>query len=111
MSRISRDRGNLYEREVATAIEDELGVVTKRKLGQARDSGNDIDITRDNGTRFRLECKRRRVIGNLYEWMQQAQDSCDVPGDTPAVICRADGAKSLVVLTLPDFLSLVRESL
>jgi len=110
MSRISRDRGNLYEREVATAIEDELGVATKRKLGQARDSGNDIDIHTTSGYRFRLECKRRRAIGNLYEWMQQAQDSCE-GSDIPSVVCRADGAKSLVVLTLPDFLRLVRGEL
>lgn len=110
MSKLARDRGAQYEREVCKVIEDVIGVETKRKLGQARDSGNDIDIKRENGTRFRLECKRRRTIGNLYEWLKQSEDSCGF-GDTAVVVCRGDGQKSLAVLDLKDFLMLVGNEL
>jgi high-affinity K+ transport system ATPase subunit B len=107
MSKLARDRGAQFEREVCARIEEVIGIQTKRKLGQARDSGNDIDLKRENGTHFRLECKRRRAIGNLYEWLQQAQDSCSTPGDTPVVVCRGDGEKRLAVMYLDDLLPLI----
>ena len=110
MGKLSRNRGAAYEREVSARIEEILGVEAKRKLGQARDSGNDIDIRRENGTRFRLECKRRRTIGNLYDWMEQATNSCG-PGDTPVIVCRGDGEKSLAVLNLDDLLTLIGNEL
>lgn len=110
MSKLARDRGAAYEREVCKDLERYLGGIFNRKLGQARDSGNDIDIKRENGTVVRLEAKRRRSIGNLYEWMEQATNSCSV-GDTPVVVCRGDNKRSLVVMDLADFLMMVEKDL
>ena len=105
MSKLSRDRGQSYEREICTALSDHLGITIRRQLGQERDGGGDIRTGR-----FLLECKRRRRLGGPYTWMAQATAAAK-PGETPAVIARADGGESLVILRLHDFLRLAREEL
>jgi hypothetical protein len=42
----SRDKGARGEREFAELLSNELGQVVKRKLGQARDGGDDISVGR-----------------------------------------------------------------
>ena len=42
MGRLQRNRGATTEREIANYLTEQLGTVVKRKLGQARDSGEDI---------------------------------------------------------------------
>src|SRR5208282_4924502 len=116
MSKSQRTKGAGGERELCGILSDALGPVVKRKLGQARDSGHDIDLPP-----FRIECKRRKRIANLYEWMAQAAEtyclvlhpdgtSTDL-SDTPVVALRADGKGWLVVLRLGDFIKLAREEI
>lgn len=108
MSNLSRRKGANYELEICKALEEHFGAVFKRNLDQCRDGGNDINVKRENGTVIRLEAKRRRSIGNLYEWMEQATNSCSV-GDTPVVVCRGDNKRSLVVMDFTDFLMMVEK--
>ena len=42
--RAARNKGAAAERELASMLSNELGVVVKRKLGQAREGGDDIQI-------------------------------------------------------------------
>ena len=100
MGASQRRKGAAGEREIAAILTDKLGFAVKRKLGQARDSGHDIDIPGWN-----LEIKRRRRVGNLYEWLAQA----DSKNGSPAVLVRADGHEWLAVIRLEDWIRLIRE--
>ena len=99
----SRRKGAGAEIELCALLNNHLGTALKRKLGQARDSGNDVDLPP-----FKVECKRYKRIGKVYEWMEQATEACEV-GDVPIVACRADGERWLVVMGLDDWVKLARE--
>ena len=105
MAKISRVRGATYEREVANEIFDSLGVRIKRNLKQYQQRDEGDLILGD----YLIECKRRRKIA-VYEFMAQADASWEY-GQTPIVIMRADGEKSLAVMHLPDLLKLLREEI
>jgi hypothetical protein len=90
----NRQRGQEAERELCALIEADLGITTKRLLGQERDRGHDINLGP-----LRIEVKRRKRVGNLYDWLQGAD----------AVAIRGDGQEWLVTLPWPLFARLVRE--
>jgi hypothetical protein len=111
MAKLSRTKGANGERELCTILSDAFGQVVKRKLGQARDSGNDIDLPP-----FRIECKRRKRIANLYEWLTQAGliPGCNYAPDVtviPVVALRADGKDWLITMRLSDWIKLAREEI
>lgn len=102
MSKMQRTKGAQFERETAATLSAELGTVVKRKLGQARDGGDDMEAGP-----FRIECKRRAGIA-VYEWLEQCAAAAQ-PGQVPIVIARADRkADSIVILRLTDFIPLMR---
>lgn len=120
MSKTSRTKGANGEREVCKILSDALGETFTRKLGQARDSGNDIDLGP-----YRVEVKRRKKIA-VTEFMEQAEKACLFasgdwePGHAadyfgklskPLVIMREDGEKWLVMQPLEDWIDLYRESI
>ena len=101
MAKISRQRGATYEREVANDIFEALGVRIKRNLKQYQQSEEGDLIL----GQYLIECKRRKKIA-VHEFMEQADKACE-PGQTPVVIMRADGKKSLAMMHLPDLLALL----
>lgn len=110
--RNNRRRGQCGEREVAAILSDATGLEIKRLLGQERDGGHDIAFGP-----FRIECKRRKRVANLYGWLVQAaingasepgREGLDMAGD-PIVAIRADGQKWLIVQPLSDWIKLARE--
>jgi N-dimethylarginine dimethylaminohydrolase len=105
MAKISRTRGATYEREVANEIFDMLGIRIKRNLKQYQQSEEGDLIL----GQFLIECKRRKKIA-VHEFMEQADKACE-PGQTPVVIMRADGKKSLAMMHLPDLLKLLGSEL
>jgi len=110
MAKLSRTKGAGGERELCALLSDAFGQVVKRKLGQARDSGHDIDLPP-----FRIEVKRRKRIAGLYEWLGQ----CDsdklhmnlAQRRSSMVALRADGKDWLVVMRLDDWIKLAREEI
>lgn len=104
MGASQRRKGAVAERELASLLSLELGWNIKRKLGQARDSGDDMDVGP-----FRIESKRRKGIA-VYPWLEQVQ-ACSGPGQIPVVMARADGKGWIVILALEDFLPLMRGEL
>lgn len=130
--RQNREKGAIFEREIATRFTSYLVSVhgrneetlrIKRNIGQARDGGCDIDI----GCLV-VEAKRRRRLTGPRKWLQQAQaaaktrfdrDSHVLAGELdhiPIVVAREDGAdEPMVVLGLNHFIILagarVNESL
>jgi Holliday junction resolvase len=104
MGRSERRKGAEAERELAQILSDELGFVVKRKLGQARDSGDDIQVGK-----FRIEAKRRETLA-LPAWCRQIEEHCQ-PGEVPIVAYRKNGQPWRIVLKLEDFLPLMRGEL
>ena len=102
--RMSRNKGAAAERELAAILSDELGFVVKRKLGQARDSGDDIQVGK-----FRIEAKRRETLA-LPAWCRQIEEHCG-PGEVPVVAYRQNGQPWRIVMKLQDFLPLMRGEL
>jgi hypothetical protein len=94
MSKMQRDKGAQFEREIATMLS------VRRNLGQARDGGADITIPG-----WQIECKRRAKIA-VYEWINQCLDACDFM-DRALVIARADNELPIAILHFSDFLDLI----
>jgi Holliday junction resolvase len=105
MSRSQRLKGAAGERELAEILSDALGFVVKRKLGQARDGGHDIETGR-----FRWEVKRRKKIA-VYDFMDQIEKACEEGQQVPIVAMRADGKDWLVMMRLEDAMLMIRNEL
>lgn len=100
MSAFQRTKGAAFEREVSRVLSDAFGIIVQRKLGQARDGGDDIQVGQ-----YRIECKRRAAIA-VHEWLEQCMAASST-GDIPIVIARADAKEAIVILRLADFLPLM----
>jgi len=106
MGTYERNRGASFEREIATFLSDRLGQVVKRKLGQARDAGDDIAVGP-----FRIECKRRGRL-QFYKWLEQCEAATMNDAEQiPVVVARADAKAAVAILLLEDFVKLMRETL
>jgi len=102
--RMSRNKGAAAEREFTAILSDYLGTQVKRKLGQARDSGDDCQWGK-----FRFEIKRRETLA-IMEWCRQIESHCK--GDeVPVVAFRQNGQDWRVVIRLADFLPLLQGEL
>lgn len=105
MGASQRRKGATAERELAALLTDALGVVVKRKLGQAREGGDDMQVGR-----FRIEAKNHARLA-LPAWLKQAEASCTAPGDVPIVAFRQPGGRWYVAMAIEDWTPLVREDL
>lgn len=95
----SRQKGASSERELATAIQDELGIKLVRVLDQSRDGGFDLDVHPDcTGPvavalrRFAIESKRYAKITDSLKarFWRQAAKQAENAGRIPALAYRAD---------------------
>jgi hypothetical protein len=103
MGKLQRTRGATTEREIANYLTDELGIAVKRKLGQARDSGEDISVPP-----FRIEVKRRKAFAGM-KFMHQCETGMQA-GEIPIAIIRVDGdTRPVVMLRLDDFVPMMRD--
>jgi hypothetical protein len=101
MGKMQRTRGAAYEREVCDVLTKKFGTKVSRKLGQARDGGDDIEVGN-----LLIECKRRRRIA-VYAWLDQINAAAKDSDKLPVVVARADGRRSIAILDFEDFLALV----
>lgn len=100
--RMSRTKGAAGERELAQMLTDELGFMVKRKLGQARDGGDDIQIGK-----YRIEVKRREAL-RLDDWCQQVEACCE-PAEVPIVAYRRNGQPWRAVVPMAWLIKQIRE--
>lgn len=110
-----RNKGATGERELAGILSDELGVVVKRKLGQARDGGHDIEIGR-----FLIEVKRQERLA-IEEWCKQIETACttysainedgELAPPVPVVVFRRNGQPWRAVVPLDFLIYAMREEL
>lgn len=112
---MARRKGAKGENELASLLSDELGFVVKRKLGQARDGGDDIQVGR-----FHLEVKRQERL-RIEEWCQQVEAACttvtpiDQEGElgrpVPVVVFRRNGQPWRAVVPVGFLIEAMREDL
>jgi len=105
MGKLQRQRGANFEREIVADLAETLGVKTRRNLTQYQVSGEG-DLIVGN---YVIECKRRRKIA-VYEFMEQAEQACS-DEQTPIVLMRADGEKTLAMMRWADFMKLLGNEL
>lgn len=105
MGKSQRTKGAAGEREVCHLIRDSLGIDAKRNLSQTREGGCDIAVGP-----YHVEVKRRARIGQIYDWLEQAEESCQ-NGERSVVFCRADKKKWLVVMSAEEALRLIGNEL
>jgi len=105
MGKLQRQRGAGFEREIVNDLAETLGVKTRRNLTQYQASGEG-DLIVGN---YVIECKRRREIA-VYKFMEQAEQACS-DEQTPIVLMRADGEKTLAMMRWADFLKLLGNEL
>ena len=102
--RMARNKGARGENELAGILTDELGFEVKRKLGQARDGGDDIQIGK-----YRIEVKRREAL-RLDDWCQQIEVYCD-PREVPIVAYRRNGQPWRAVVPMAWLIAKIREDI
>lgn len=102
--RAARNKGAAAERELASMLSNELGVVVKRKLGQAREGGDDIQIDH-----YRLEVKRRERL-SIDEWTRQIEAAAE-PGEWPVVVYRRSGQPWRAIVPIELLIKAMREKL
>ncbi len=102
--RMARNKGAAGERELAQILTDHLGVKIQRKLGQARDGGDDIQIGK-----YRIEVKRRETL-SIDAWCKQVEDAAS-HDDIPVLAYRRNGQPWRVVVPLEWFIKQVREDM
>jgi Holliday junction resolvase len=100
---MARNKGAAGERELSKILTDELGFVVQRKLGQARDGGDDIQIGQ-----YRIEVKRRERV-QADDWAQQVEATCQL-GDVPIVAYRRNGQPWRCIVPLDWVIEQIRET-
>jgi hypothetical protein len=108
VSKTQRTKGAAGEREVAQFFSKLFGREIKRTLGQARDSGTDVDTGP-----LMIEVKRRKQVALLYEALDQAARTVLALGSrgrgkVPAVAVREDNGSWLFVCELDDLEAVAR---
>lgn len=101
MSKMSRDKGKVGEREVAALLR-ERGIEAKRGVQHKGGAGSPDVIADMPG--IHLEVKRTEAL-SLYEAMAQAE--ADAPVDArPVLVHRRNGKRWLAIMDFHDFISL-----
>lgn len=97
----SNRKGKVYEREIARFLRG-LGYDARR--GQQHKGGADSpDVVGIKG--YHIEAKRTERF-DLYGALEQStRDAAD--GEIPIVVHRKNGKKSVVILTLDDFMEVI----
>lgn len=100
----SRTKGATFERSIARALFDELGLEFKRDLRQYQQAEYGDLVTDDPSWPYCLELKRYKdgPIGGLSVWWDQVEKAAQRAGQLPVLIYKYDRAPIRVVLTLMD---------
>ena len=97
-----RNKGAAYERTIAQALFNELGIKFKRDLEQYR-AGAHADLIADNPYfPFTLELKRYKdgPIGGSPSWWQQVEVAAEREGKLPCLIYKYDRKPDRCVIPL-----------
>ena len=104
--KLNKSRGAAFEREVAEMFRDRLGVQAKRRLGQAREGGHDIDLP--SLLRLVTEAKRTKTGQLRLPWLIQATEAMTHESQIPLVVTRGDGADPVAIMWFEDLLTILK---
>lgn len=96
----AKRKGERAEREVCAIITQLTGEPSKRKLGQAREGGGDVDWGP-----FLLEVKARQTV-SMPAWQDQVRIAARESGQVPAVVWRRRGEEFWIALPFEEFISI-----
>ena len=102
MGKYQRDKGARVERDIAKALAAYFGVKAKRRLGQARDGGEDLDID----IPFTIEVKARAEAPACQKFLEQAYEAALDTARMPIAIIKGDRKQPVVLMYLTDWLEL-----
>ena len=103
MGKSQRDKGARVERDIAKALCSYFGLPVKRRLGQAREGGEDIDAP---DLPFCIEIKARADAPAVQKFLEQAREAARADMRTPIAIIKGDRKQPIVVMYLTDWLEL-----
>lgn len=106
MSAMQRRKGHGYERQLAAELRERLPGSNARRGLQYRDGADAPDVMLD-GAPLRLESKRGRQP-NVRAALRQATLDASGSGLMPVAVIRDDYAEAFVVMSLEDWISVVR---
>lgn len=108
MSKLSREKGKRFEREVSNRFKD-WGYKAHRTAQYRGNTGDAGDVEGVPG--IHIECKHYKEIGRVYDWYEQAKRDTDAArkGDLPAVIFKADAKPVMVMMEFDDWIQLYNE--
>lgn len=107
MGNMSRRKGASGEREFAELLSAAFGVTIKRKLGAARDGGDDVAHCN-----YSFEVKRQETV-KIEQWMRQAlANAAANPSNpcTPVVVFRRNGGRWRACMDLDHFFALLKKA-
>jgi len=99
----SRSKGAAGEREFAGLISDYLGIEVKRKLGAARDGGDDIELGP-----YSIEVKRQERLSVPAWWRQCTSNAGE---QEPLLAMRWSRGEWLVTMRAEHFFQISREEI
>ena len=102
MGKSQRDKGARLERDIAAALGAYFGIKAKRRLGQARDGGEDIDMD----IPFTIEIKARAEAPACQKFLEQAYEAALDTARMPIAIIKGDRKQPVVLMYLTDWLEL-----
>ena len=102
MGKSQRDKGARLERDIAKALAAYFGIKATRRLGQARDGGEDLDID----IPFTIEIKARAEAPAAQKFLEQAQAAALDTARMPIAIIKGDRKQPVVLMFLTDWLEL-----
>lgn len=98
--RYAKQKGERGEREVCALITKVTGEPSKRKLGQAREGGGDVDWGP-----FLLEVKARQTVA-MPAWQEQVRAAVEGTDQVPAVVWRRKGEEFWIAVPFEQFLTI-----
>jgi len=108
MGKLSRTKGATFEREIARAFTEALGVEFKRTAPmQARQGSTEPDVDSDRCKVWWIECKRGKRV-NVRAGLRQAAEDAHA-GRVPLLVYREDGCKACVCLAPEDYLEMLEQ--
>lgn len=105
MSKMSRDKGKRYERELAGMFRD-YGYEARRTAQFCGKTGDSADI--EGVPYIHIEAKHQEQF-RIYDWMAQAVRDSKKSHKLPAVFFRKNNAETLVCMRFDDWMQLYSE--
>lgn len=105
MSKMSRDKGKRYERELANLLKQHGYTDAHRTSQYCGNTGDASDVVGLPG--IHIEAKHQEQF-RIYDWMAQAIHDSSKSGNVPVVFFRKNKQETLVCMRFTDWIDMYR---